>query len=470
MDELLNLDVDCSSGRSGSGPATWGQQAIWDVVRNLGSDAARYNVSVGAPVPPGVPVSLVLDSLRQLVLLHESLRTRLVLSEDGRLEQVVDATGIVPVYTRQCPDEEAQREGEALLAEIVRQPFETGREWPIRVGLVESAGFVRHIAFAMSHTAADAWGLQCMVLNLTSIAMGEQVDQISARRFAPQPLEEAAFQSSARGLRQDLTARRYWSEKLQAGSHRLFPNRPGGMDGPLFPNAVLNSPALHHAVGQVAAQRQVSSSSVLLAAASTMICRLSGSPDAMLQIVVNNRFLPRLTHSVSTVAQEGLFHLPDVGVGGGSGAAGQEIYFPDVVRRTHAATLAVYRNAYYNKGLLNRDIEELEAMDGATADRSCFLNDVRGLMPPAQDESETPAATTAPVPLEKERNRTTLRWPIEFEPRQNTTFALDALDAPGSIELSMTADSAVISRAGMEQFLYGIEDLVVHDALELGRG
>src|SRR5690349_20539746 len=40
-------DFAFAGARSGSGPATWGQSAIWDAVRRLGADAARYNVSVG---------------------------------------------------------------------------------------------------------------------------------------------------------------------------------------------------------------------------------------------------------------------------------------------------------------------------------------------------------------------------------------------------------------------------------------
>jgi hypothetical protein len=445
------LEIGFSAGSSGTAAATWGQHAIWDVVRTLGSDAARYNVSVCAPVTPGLPESLVLDSVRQLFGLHDSLRTRLVCADDGRLEQTVDPAGAVPVVVRECAAGEVAREGDALLAELAAQPFDCAREWPMRVGLVETAGLVRHIAFSLSHTAVDAWGLRRMALNLTSIAQGESADAVRQRVPALQPLDEAAFQASDRGRRQDATSRGYWAKKLRQGPRRLFPTLPDETSGLLFPNAVLNSPALAMAVEHVAARHQVSSSSVLLAAASAMTCRLSGSPDAMLQIVVNNRFLPGLANSVSTLAQEGLFHL-----------TGVDRPFADLVRRANLTSFATYRGSYYDKRLLDRDIARLVDEDGAVCDHSCFFNDARNVIP-LQTDGGAPR-----VSLTRARSRTTLSWPVEFEPRRNVTFALDALDAPGSIELSMTADGSVIPRPDMERFLRGVEDLVVTEAAALG--
>ncbi len=254
-------------------------------------------------------------------------------------------------------------------------------------------------------------------------------------------------------MRQDAAARRYWRKKLQLGPERLFPEHLSPADrapAAKFPNAVLNSPALARAVEQVAAAHRASSSSVLLAATSMMTARLSGSPDTSLQVVVNNRFLPPLTHAVSTVAQEGFFHLPD---------ADKDL--PDVLGRAHATALATYRNAYYDKRHLDQDIEQLTQQGTPLTDRSCVFNDTRILMP------DQPADALPPIPLAHARTLTTLTWPTEFDPRPGLTFALDALQAPGSLELAMTADSTLIPRPDMERFLYGIEDLILTEALSL---
>lgn len=465
------IEVECTGGRSGSGPATWGQEAVWSVVRNLGADAARYNVSAGSPAPAGMTAAVVTQSLRKLVLMHDSLRTRLLLDDDGSLRQVVDGSGGIAVTSRTLPDgdgPDAEQAGSALLADLASRPFDTAREWPIRVGMIESGGRVRYLAYSLAHTAVDAWGLRRMLLDLGMLATGHTQDRISELRPALQPLEEADFQRSPRGRRQDAASRRHWRTKADLGPARMFPGRPGPMDGPRFPNAVLNSPALDQALRQVAAARRVSSSAVLLAAVSAMLGRLSGSPDAVLRTVVNNRFQPRLTNAVSSVAQEGLFHLPNAG--------GEP--FADLARRAQSASLATYRSAYYDKALLDREIEAWSDRDGVILDTSCVLNDYRGLMPAPDEvaghddtgrEARPAEAGPPPAPLAKELNRTTLTWPVEHEPRHNLTFALDALDAPGAVELAMTADSAVLSRSEMERMLFGVEDLIVSDALDLDR-
>ncbi|MFE4600996.1 condensation domain-containing protein [Kitasatospora indigofera] len=461
MSTTRQLEIGLSSGRSGTGPATWGQQAIWDTVRGLGpADAPRYNVSLAAPVDPGVPLAPVLDALGQLLELHDSLHTRLTQDDDGWLRQTVDGAGRLTVHVRQCADGEQAAAGRQQLAELAGQPFDVAREWPLRVGLVESGGLVRHLAFVLSHTAADAWGLRRLATDLTAIVLGDTPQALGERFPALQPLDEAAFQAGDRGRRRDAAARQHWQRKLALGPERLFPvpaaPAPGAAAKP-FPNAVLNSPALARAVPMVAAGHRVSPSSVLLAAASAMTARLSGAPDALLQVVVNNRFLPGLAHAVSTVAAEGLFRLPD---------AGGE--FTDVLRRTHAASLATYRSAYYDKRLLDQDVAVLAERDGVVADRSCFFNDTRDLMPAEPDAGAEQGAPAGP--LDRERARTTLSWPVEFTPRANVSYALDAVRAPGALELSMTADSAVLPRSGMERFLYGMEELVIAAALAPGLG
>jgi hypothetical protein len=429
-------EVAFSGGRAGSGPATWGQQAIWDVVRHLGTDAARYNVSGGVPLPAPVPAWRVEAAVRDLVLLHESLRTRLRTADDGRLDQVVHGTGGIPVLTRQTAPDTVTECAYALRDELLAVPFDAEREWPLRVGVVQVGGDARYVVFFLSHTASDGWGLRNLLADFAALLRGP----LPARDLL-QPLEEAAFQTSQRGRRRDAAARRTWCDKLGRGPRSMFPARSGRPPAAAFPNAVLNSPALGLALDRVAAGLSVSPAAVVLAAAAASAARITGVGEAVFQVVVNNRFLPGMAGGVTTIAQEGLFHLTGTGTGD----------FTELVRRTFGAAMSAQRHAYYDKLALDRDIAGL----GAPCDHSCFVNDQRGLMPALN------FAAPAPAPLPEALTRTSLTWPVEHEPRRGVSFALDAQDAPGALELAMTADSALMPREDMTTFLYGIESLIV---------
>ncbi|GHF70516.1 hypothetical protein GCM10018790_55590 [Kitasatospora xanthocidica] len=447
------LEIAFSSGRSGSGPATWGQQAIWDAVRRLPpADAPRYNITTAAPLDPGLPLPVVLGALEQLLHLHDSLHTRLLPDGDGRLRQVVDPAGVLSVELADAAGADDPGElGARLHAELAARAFDTGEQWPIRVGVVTVDGLARHISLVLSHTAVDGSGMSRLVADLTALSLGTSPEELAKlREPGRQPLEEAEFQTSERGVRRDVGARKQFVRKLRLGPPRLFP--PTAQD-PLspppaatFPNAVLRSPALPRAVERVAGAHRVSTSSVLLAAAATMTARLAGTTEAVLNVVVNNRFLPELTNAVSVVAGDGLFHLPDAGA-----------EFGEVVRRTHAAAIGTYRHAYYDKLALAAEIAAATAEGVELADRSCVFNDTRELVPAAPDPGDGPT----PDPGD---DRTTLSWPVEFEPRPGLTYALDALQSPEALSLTMTADPSVLPRPAMERFLYGMEELILTEA------
>ncbi|MEY9870944.1 hypothetical protein ABH931_000398 [Streptacidiphilus sp. MAP12-33] len=443
-DQLVRLRV--AAARSRTAPATWGQQAIWDAVAGLGADAPRYNVALPLAVEPGRPVAAMLEDLTGLLHLHDSLRTRLLPDDSGRLIQHLDAEGELPVVLR-------PGDPDALFAELLGLPFDTAREWPLRVGLVEVDGLVRHLVLVLSHTATDGWGVRRLHQDLIDLSAGLSVPRIRALRPSLQPADEAVLQQSPRGRRRDEAARRYWCERLVSGPGRLFEGSRDTADPErLLPNARLHSPALAQAVAQVAAGRGVSGSSVLLAAVAARQAQLSGGGEALLQVVVNNRFRPGTAQAVSTLAQEGLFHLP---------AADRP--FADLLGRAQSAAFTAYRHAAYDKRLLDQDIARLRQEPGGVADISCTFNDARIVRADA-----LPAADEV-VPLTRLRERTRLTWPVEFPQRGPAfTFAMDALLVPDAVELALTADAALLPRTGMESFLLGIEELVLAEARALG--
>ncbi|WP_411076384.1 condensation domain-containing protein [Streptomyces sp. cmx-4-7] len=447
--------VRLDSARAGRGPATWGQRAIWGVVTQLGDDAPRYNLPVHLPVSPPRPVDRVLADLTELLLLHDSLHTRFLPDGEDGLEQVVDGSGELPVEIRTGPAERSAGDGAALLGELAGRPFDHTREWPLRVGLIESGGLVHRLVLAGAHTGMDYWGLGRLLRDLEAVQAGETAASLRASRPALQPLEAAEVQASPLGRRRDEAARRHWIEQLAAGPRRIFrePAAPELADVPdrRFPNMLLRSPALAVAVGRVASELEVSDAAVLLGAASHQLARMSGSSDVLFQVVVGNRFQPAAAASVSTVAQEALFRLTDA-----------DRDFEDAVRRTRSAAFSAFRHAAYDKWALDREVALL-VEKGEAADHSYWWNDTRDPGVGPFDDVERPKA-----PLSELIGRTELSRPTEFPARRNVSAAVDVLTAPGALDLAMTADPAVLDHAGMERFLRGVERLIVAEAIALG--
>jgi hypothetical protein len=448
--EFLQLDV--SAARSGRAPATWGQQAVWDAVLVLGEDAPWYSVKAGFELPSPRPRAAVLEALTHAVRLHEGLRTRLEPQDSGALTQILDASGRVPVTVRTSAREDTASVGAELLAELAARPFDCAVEWPLRIGLVEADGLVRHYVMVLAHTAVDGGALRRLARDVVMMLDGVSPQRIRELFPATQPLDEAAYQQSERGRKRDAASRRYWIGKLGKGPRELFPPRAERTPGPASPYAMLHSPALLPAVDHVAAARGVSSASVLLAAVAQQTARLSRTAEPLLQVVVSNRFLPGMAQSISTVAQEGLFQLQ----------TGWED-FGSLVKWVHTGALGMYRHASYDKRLLDRDIEDLRGRLPDVADYSCFFNDTREpelYRPPAGDASS--------LPLARSRELSTLAWPGESSPRKNVSFAVNVNDEPGAVKLSITADTALLPPADMESFLLGMEEAVIGDALATG--
>ncbi|MGW4803750.1 condensation domain-containing protein [Kitasatospora sp. NPDC004272] len=439
LDRTTELTV--RRARGGRGPATWGQRAIHSALVRLGADAPRYNLRLAAPVDPGMAPDAVLRAYAELFDLHDALRTRLV-EEDGDLVQVVDADGTLPVALlhRETAGEAAGAAAE-LLDEYARRPFAPAREWPVRLGLVLVDGLVRQAVVVLSHTAADGWGMRRMVRDLMLLAAGRTAHGLRAEREFAQPLEEAAEQRSPRGRRRDAAARRHWREKLAAGPRTLLPRPDGEPDpGRTFPYAVLRSPALAAALPVAAARLRTGDATVLLAAAATELARLGGQRAFLCQVVVGNRFTEQAADAVTTLAQEGLFHLPELADD-----------FAGTVRRAHGPALTAYRHSGYDKPKLDAELDELRAAGVELADHSVFWNDTRDPL----------AALMADAPAQGAAGERELSFPGEFPARPGVSVAVDVVVVPGAVELRMVVDGALLDRERMAQFLCGVEALVL---------
>jgi hypothetical protein len=105
---------------------------------------------------------------------------------------------------------------------------------------------------------------------------------------ATQPLDQARWQRSPAGRRQNDAALAYWETVLRT----IPPGRFRGADKryePTFQEVNFSSPAAHLATLAIAARTTANTSSVLLAAFAVALATVTGVNPVVTQVVVSNR-------------------------------------------------------------------------------------------------------------------------------------------------------------------------------------
>ena len=278
-----NVPVRFSGGGTGEAPLSWGQQALWQVMRDK-----QTWLPIGAwlPLPPGTTVADAAADLRFVMSQYPSLRTRLRFDPDGP-KQVVSGSGEIPLEIVDAPDGADPAE----VAERVRQhyfdrAYDFATEWPLRMAVIRHRGALTHRVWVMCHLVTDGTGALVILDDLAHRDHADS-DAVAARP----PLEQARWQRSPAGRRQNDAALRYWENMLRTVSVRRFPEG-AGTDRPRYWQAQLDSPAMDLALRAVAARTGAEVSSVLLTAFAVALVRVTGVNPVVTVLLVNNRFRP----------------------------------------------------------------------------------------------------------------------------------------------------------------------------------
>src|SRR5262245_28877125 len=180
--------------RFARGPLTLGQRMVVEIL----DQRTACGIDRVVPVPVGVNVNTVATAVSTLVSRHETLRTRL---PAGSQEQVVDGAGTVAI--RVCDSVEEARD------ELTAQPFDIVAEWWIRAAVVCSKDRPRSVVLCLSHLAVDAWAADLVAEDLSALLGGAEPPAPD-----PQPLEQAAAESTSESRRQQVGALAYVRDLL----------------------------------------------------------------------------------------------------------------------------------------------------------------------------------------------------------------------------------------------------------------
>jgi hypothetical protein len=258
-----------------------------------------------------------------------------------------------------------------------------------------------------------------------------------------QPMEQARWQRSPAGRRQNEAALRYWEGLLRT----MPPPWTGGATdrgGPRHWEGDFHSPAMPLALRAVAGRTGGNTAPVLLAAYAVAMARVTGVNPVTLRPVVSNRFRPRLADVVGPLSQAGLCVLD---VGG--------VAFDEAVERARRASMTAYKYAYVDPVRVRELVAGIVAERGPEFDVDCFFNDRRG---------GTDAYPVVPAgQIRQALSRSSFRW-TETKDTPSARLFVQVDDVPDATRLNLFADTYHLPAADAEALLREMEAVAVRAA------
>jgi hypothetical protein len=453
---VRSIPVDFTGQREGDGPLTLGQL---NMLQWINQTAGQFFgiLCVELPVPDGVSVDDVAETIAVLVTRHESLRTDYVGGEQPR--QRVTATGVLMLDVCSLGDGRwGPRDRPAVAGALVRWLRSSlGRARPtMRVVLATAPGDDGRVvacAAGFSHLAVDHGAIEIVKREFAEMVGDPALRHVGEPRH--QPLDQAELEATPAERRRAASALRYLREQLHRVPPCLYPmpaDRAGGE-----PLAVeLSSVAAAMAVRRAAARTRSSRSSIVLAAVCAVLAYRTGYRELVFPLLSSNRFERHLTNYVGSLAQ-GCIATVDI----------TDASFDALVKNTWTSVMEASRHARY-------DTTERVAMDQRTEyERGLRLN----YEPLFNNRvAESWSGFNAHVGYRPEQinaalGQTELRWrPVH---RNGTPVRFGLIQIDRRLLLDMwTTDTGFVPRAEMESSLLAIERLLVaaaHDDLDAGR-
>jgi hypothetical protein len=425
---------------AGIGELSWGQLAILDDINRLED---FFTIGGVTPLPSWATVDDIAGALRYMMSRYQSLRTLLRVEADGRVRQEVVGSGEIALEVVDVSGGDPEQVA-ARLAERYRvAPFDHTREWPVRTAVIRSGGVCTHQVMMVSHFALDGAGAAVMVREV--LAPG------AVAATGTQPMEQARWQASPAGRRQNDASLRYWENLLRTMPLPVL-GPSTDVRRPRYWHGALRSPALRLAVRALENSLRQHSAPILLAAYAVAFAQVTGVHPVPVRPLVGNRFRPGLAEAVCPLTQIGLCVFGVVGVP-----------FGEAVERVRRGSMTAYKYGYYNRADLNEMIARVVAARGPEIDFDAGFNDRRAAPRPLE---------TDPVPEPREiadaLPATTFAW-TNTQDRPSATLMVHIDDDADAIRLMINVDSRFLSPDLGAEVLRAMETVVVQAAFDGAR-
>ena len=195
-------------------PLTYAQRELWIVSQSDPKASCAYNESEVIELSGNADVAILSDSVRELVMRHESLRTRF--STDGNCQTVMPAIDLdIPVTDlTQLRDGELESQFNLILEREGELPFDLIKGPPIRAQVVKLTNERHALIFTAHHIVCDGWAMSVLLQELGEIYSAK----VQRRPLdLPAPFQFADFERRLREKKEEAEqSESYWVRQFPA--------------------------------------------------------------------------------------------------------------------------------------------------------------------------------------------------------------------------------------------------------------
>ncbi|OQP87449.1 non-ribosomal peptide synthetase [Rhizobium rhizosphaerae] len=277
-------------------PLSSAQKRLW-FMQQLEPETVAYNMNLALSLSGPLDRAALERAFAALVARHEPLRTRFTQGADGQPQQIVEEAPALAIAYHDCrgafdPDATARRHVAALVA----TPYELTRP-PVRACLVAIRPDEHVLALGLHHIISDRWSMGLLARDLSAFYRAEVTGAAASLEGLPVQFADWALWEGTR-LASPEAAHQLAEQALRLRGDLPVLELP--LDRPRSPTAqfagahhpVRVEPALALALRALAAERNVSLFTLLLAAFNVFLHLLSDSDDIIVGSEVANRDRP----------------------------------------------------------------------------------------------------------------------------------------------------------------------------------
>ncbi|WP_431926385.1 hypothetical protein [Nonomuraea jabiensis] len=407
--------------RSGVFPLTWGQHWVWNSIVARAPHFSDLSGSYVVEVPEGCDVFAVLDGVpRQMVL------------ADGHLR----------VEVREVDSAAAEKAAAVVEVEFNHLPF-TLPGLSLRAAVIASDGVPRFVVLCSFHMAMDCYGMVSVLDYFLSVLSGHSPDTAGhVPDELSHPVDRALAEQNDQGVRRSARGVEYWADELAKFPENPLPLADRRPESPRYQRSAMRSAVVRAASLQLAEVLGVSTASVILAMAASVLAGLSGNRTSGVILAVNHRYDPESMRYAGTLTQ---------GVPVALHVSGLPPH--TLISQCHRTGMLAALAGHCHPGDLAEMLSQTYGAEGAEERLACVAN---------LDIPMTEGVTARNVPRITRADAERLLVESQYDhvsatPVENERLYLAAQGTALDFVISLRADTAVLTSAEIVDFLHQLE-------------